>query len=119
MMKPNMEEVTCIIPPDDNGDDRINGIGGWTGSKVWTLSRDEAIAKMENTYFYVKDKNHQPAQILVKTFDDGRDYLTTAPDDSQENNLENLPSCDEYRIDLAASYLSRTSRQLPPDSGTK
>ena len=86
-MKKNMLEVTCVIRDSDDLDSRIDKIGGvFPNGKKWTLSIDEAISEMKNTIFYVTDKNHKPVSIKSKTRN-GIKYLTTAPDDSQKNNL--------------------------------
>ena len=84
-------EVTCVILDGPDTDRRIDGIGGWTGSERWTLTIDEAISEMEHTTFYIK-QNHTMVPIIKRTHN-GRDYLTTAPDDSQENNLLELNPC--------------------------
>lgn len=94
-IKKEWREVTCIIPDDDSDDDgSINGIGGWIGPQKWTLSKEEAIAEMENTIFWITDPMTKQMTSIKKATRNGRPHLTTAPDDSQNNNLENLPSCD-------------------------
>lgn len=87
----DLREVTCVILDGPDEDRRIDGIGGWTGSKRWTLTIDEAISEMEDTTFYI-NHNHKMVPIIKKARN-GRAYLTTATDDSQKNNLLELNPC--------------------------
>ena len=76
------------------------------GSQPWGLSSAEAIARIESGEwsFFVARPAADPVAVLVRTIG-GTKVLTTAPDDTQTNNLANLPDC--------ASPLTATEPQFP------
>lgn len=105
-------QVFCIVreKPDDPNS-AIYKIGGID----WQYNVDEVHAIITNKKgsFYVKDEKGNAVNVIVVEEKDGFRHFRTTPDKSKINNLESLRSCGEDKIvDLAASYISRTSKQL-------
>lgn len=70
----------------------ITHIGGVDGTR-WTLTRQEAIAGIEDGKweFYVRQGGRE-VDVVVATHS-GVKYLKTKPDDVNTNNLLSLPEC--------------------------
>jgi hypothetical protein len=90
-------QVTCIIPDGSDADQRIDAIGGATGSTSggsWQLLIDNAIAKIEDgTYSFWTYAEGRVADVIVAKRDNGRKYLKTTADGIEPNNLLALPRC--------------------------
>lgn len=90
-------EVTCIKPDGNDPDQRIDAIGGATGSTSggpWTLDIDRAIAKIEDgTYEFWTRGGGAVADVIVAKRSNGRKYLKTTADGVEPNNLLALPKC--------------------------
>jgi hypothetical protein len=78
------KEVKCVCK--DNKD-TIIGIGGDWGRK----SSKEAMEDIERelTEYFVKNGGREVKIRVMK-------YLRTDPDNTTENNLDNLPSCEDF-----------------------
>ena len=112
------EDQACIVPQpevidawqiecfhkkwgDDNPNENIFYVGGHhrpTGVKFW-MAQTEVIARIENgDAFYVVGADGSEAGVIVRTHyppwaPQGTKYITTAPDNSKEDNLLSLPDC--------------------------
>ena len=96
-------QILCVDRnPKDN---TIIGFGG----RKWGISKDEAYAAIKNNKcsFYVEDKKGNAVDVIVIEEHDGSRHFRTTPDESKINNLESLPSCEDYRIESVASHISK------------
>lgn len=86
-------KVTCVGRGSDGA---ITHLGGSEddGSMRWGLTRAEAIQRIESNEwsFFVARPAADPVPVLVRTIG-GAKALTTARDDTQTNNLDQLPVC--------------------------
>lgn len=86
-------KVTCT---GRSADGAVTHIGGSAddGSMRWGLSRTEAIQRIESNEwsFFVARPAADPVPVLVRTVS-GVKALTTARDETQTNNLDELPAC--------------------------
>lgn len=82
-------EITCVVPAASDPDERIEMIGGLG----WRKTESYAIAEVEHfrrDYFVEVGSTRVTVQVQER---DGRKYLSTDPDEADENNLLRLPSC--------------------------
>lgn len=90
-------QVTCIVPDGTDPDQRIDAIGGASGSTTggpWKLLIDDAIAKIENgTFEFWTYADGKVAEVNVAKRSNGRKYLKTTADGIEPNNLLKLPRC--------------------------
>jgi hypothetical protein len=90
-------QVTCITPDGGDADQRIDAIGGATGSTTggpWKLDIDTAIARIEDgTFSFWTEGGGQVADVIVAKRSNGRKYLKTTADGIEPNNLLALPTC--------------------------
>jgi hypothetical protein len=89
--------IECIRKSDrTNPHERISAVGGQNqGGSRWRLSHEEAITGIKNgTYtFYVERPAGHVANVIVARSAQGYEYLKTANDGEQPNNLLALPEC--------------------------
>jgi hypothetical protein len=88
-------EVTCINRRDRvNPYERITHIGGtYANGLYWKLTVEEAIMAIKSgvsTYFVIQD--WKVVDVIIASRN-GREYLKTAADGEEENNLLRLPEC--------------------------
>jgi hypothetical protein len=87
-------KVTCV---GKSSSGTVTHIGGEAddGSMRWGLTRDQAIQRIESNEwsFFVARPAADPAAVLVRTIG-GTKFLSTAADDTQTNNLDELPGCE-------------------------
>lgn len=95
----NIREIKCVSR-DKHG--AITGIGGDWGY----VDKAKAIQQIKNREYsyFVTDERGDNVQVIVKNRNELRSrllnlpqptnwYLTTTPDDTQRNNLDDLPTC--------------------------
>src|SRR5690606_5521067 len=90
-------EVSCIRKTDrSNQHERISHIGGKYEDIYWKVPIEEAISNIEKGFFhyYVNNGGHE-VSIIIAT-NNGTKYLKTESDDTEANNLLELPEC-SYR----------------------
>jgi ethanolamine utilization microcompartment shell protein EutL len=82
-------EITCIVPDSSDPGGRIDAVGG----SGWQKDEDTVIAEIENgTETYYTNAAGQRADVVVMT-DRTPKYLRTDADETNKNNLLELPSC--------------------------
>lgn len=103
--------IRCIVREDSN--DRKSAIYK-IGGLNWRVTVDEAFVyiKCKKDSFYVEDEEGNEVNVIVVEGHNGSKHFRTTPDESMINNLENLPSCDEYEAALIHSISPHTSKQL-------
>jgi hypothetical protein len=92
-------QVSCITKRGDhyNPHERIQGLGGISGSQRWWMSENDIIAELEKPAgirrwsFYVS-VNGKSVWVIVASHN-GRKYLKTEADGYAPNNLLNSPEC--------------------------
>lgn len=91
--KPIIPERRRVLCVDFNEDGSIGGIRGLG----WKKTRYQAISdiNINKISYYVEDDDRNEVDVIVAKRK-GIEYLTTDPDHSEENNLENLLDCEEY-----------------------
>lgn len=94
---PERVRVYCVNR--DPNDGTITGIGGFNWRK--TLFQAISDININKISYYVEDDDKNEVDIIVAKRE-GIEYLTTDPDHSEENNLQNLDSCDGYETRLLA-----------------
>ena len=82
--------ISCIIPDRTGPDSRIAGVGGLFG---WTAREDVVIGEIEDGANYYVEVDDERVKVVVATERDGRKYLRTDPDKTEENGLLSLPRC--------------------------
>ena len=81
--------ISCIIPDPKDPTNRIVGVGGLFG---WTEWEDVVIGEIEDGANYYVEVGVERAAVIVAERD-GRKYLRTDPDKTEENSLIDLPRC--------------------------
>lgn len=88
-------EVSCITKTDrDNPHERISHIGGTYDGTLWKVPIEEAIERIEKGFnkYYVKNEDIE-VDITIVESQNGNKYLRTKGDDTEANNLLELPQC--------------------------
>lgn len=92
-------QVSCITKRGDhyNPHERIQGLGGVSGSQRWWMSENDIIAELEKPggsrrWNFCVSINNKSVWVIVATHN-GRKYLKTEADGYAPNNLLNLPEC--------------------------
>ena len=81
--------IVCKIHGDN---EVISHVGLEGGSKHTVITIWNRITNGEDTFFTLEDNNRAQVHARMRR-DTGTKYLTTNPDDENENNLDFLPSC--------------------------
>ncbi|MGA8744549.1 MAG: DUF3892 domain-containing protein [Solirubrobacterales bacterium] len=79
--------ITCIIPDENDPNDRLAGVGGLHG---WTEWEVQIIGEIEDGANYYVEIDDQRVEVVVAEHD-GRKYLSTNLDQSTTNHLLSLP----------------------------
>jgi Protein of unknown function (DUF3892) len=91
-------EITCINKqPRRNPYDAITHVGGGTMLGSWKFTRQEAISLIESgrMKFFVREPKGRRTEVRVHLSSMfGNKYLKTDADESEPNNLLNLPECE-------------------------
>lgn len=87
-MAPIVKEITCKVH-DANGRVTHVGVHGerWSVDQVWDMITSGTFE------FFTKDSRGNKAKVYARTTPGGRKYITTHPDKTIENNLDELPDC--------------------------
>jgi hypothetical protein len=91
-------QITCVIPDEENSDQRLKAIGGAVGAikdnGPWTLAINHAIKALEeHIWSFWVDVNGKPADIVIATRSNGAKYLKTTVDENEPDSLLALPRC--------------------------
>ena len=88
-------EIKCINKTNHyDAHERISNIGGVHNGTAWKKSVSNAIKEIEegNSTFYVNRFGNKVNVIIAKT-SAGNKYLKTESDNTETNNLLELPEC--------------------------
>lgn len=87
-------EINCINKSDrTNPHERIEKVGGGSGSNRWKQSEDQTIREIENgSWSYYVTRGGSTVDVIVATRL-GRKYLKTVADGESPDNLLSLPDC--------------------------
>jgi hypothetical protein len=87
-------EIKCINKSDRmNPHERIQNVGGGTGTNRWKQPEDQTIREIENgTWSYYVTQGGRTVDVIVASRL-GRKYLKTVADGESPDNLLSLPEC--------------------------
>lgn len=89
-------QIFCINKSDRlNPHERIVNVGGYANNAPWKISQQRCIEYIKNGdefEFYVS-VNGKSVWVVVATSRYGNEYIKTADDGDDENNLLSLPEC--------------------------
>jgi hypothetical protein len=73
----------------------VSRVGVYAGSSyLGTMTREEMVAKLKaGQTAETKGQNGSTAKVYIKSCKCGTEYLTTVPDNTKVDNLDNLPNC--------------------------
>jgi Protein of unknown function (DUF3892) len=81
--------ITCIIPDENDPNDRVAGVGGLHG---WTEWENQIIGEIEDGANYYVEVDNQRVEVVVAEHE-RRKYLSTNPEKDPQNHLLSLPHC--------------------------